>query len=394
MKKIFYGAIILVSLLLSSVSALADTTTYKLDDVGISVDIPSEYSVFTRHIEDNDPNIEKLELDKDDIISYLESGNMYLLGFLDSEPFEIYISMLPTNDTIQTMNELSQEDLERMYGKIKDDLSELGLTSPTHSVYNNSGLTFIKYDTQKSGNDYMLCYSTIHDSKAISVFLRIISGSFTEEQRNIIEEIAKSVKFTLPDETEASSQHETIKFTAIEYIIQALPITIIILIISIIVISINEKNRIKTNKASRNPLRIEFENTCAKYERGTLFLKLYVIYMLPLYMIINGLGTVVFIQNRMGYPLPITIVGALFELVVVFCAYKVRKNAMMLNKRGYKFLIAYHCVMNFLNTIGEDFILIILNVGSIILFYIYMKKRASLFNGEKNKYKDVNTINE
>ncbi len=178
------------------------------------------------------------------------------------------------------------------------------------------------------------------------------------------------------------------------YMIMSLTPVILIAIIFISIILLIKKREKHPKTSGRNPLRIEFENTCTKYERGTLFLKLYVIYFLMLHMIQSVLMIIGYIINESGDSMPVIIIGILFQLIAFFCAYQVRKNAMMLNKRGYKFLIAYYCVMNLLNTIGKDFISIILHIVILILVYIYMKKRASLFNGEKNKYKDVNTINE
>ena len=243
MKKIFYLAIIFI--LTCTGSVLADTTTYNLKDVGISVDIPSEYSVFTRETTDDDPNLQKLGLTKDTVLSYLESSNMYLCAMPDNKEFEIYISVVLTDDTIQSLNELSPEDLEKMYGRIRDNLSKTGLSVSNHSFYENGDKTFIKYFIQQSGADYMIHHCTIHNSKTISAMLRTTSGSFTDSQKNIIDTVAKSI--IVPEtsvQTDSTSENVYEPLTAVDYIYQLLPITII-LIVAAIVIYHNKKKKQK-----------------------------------------------------------------------------------------------------------------------------------------------------
>jgi hypothetical protein len=49
----------------------AGSTTYDLDDLGLSIVIPDSYIVFTRSIESNDPHLSEYGLTKDGLESLL-----------------------------------------------------------------------------------------------------------------------------------------------------------------------------------------------------------------------------------------------------------------------------------------------------------------------------------
>ncbi|MFR8332325.1 MAG: hypothetical protein ACLU9S_08145 [Oscillospiraceae bacterium] len=78
MKRIFKVllSLYLVFCLLPSY-AFAANTTYELDELGMSIEFPSDHVVFTRDIKANDPNLSAYGLTKDGL-SLLNAGAKYL----------------------------------------------------------------------------------------------------------------------------------------------------------------------------------------------------------------------------------------------------------------------------------------------------------------------------
>lgn len=215
--------------------------------------------------------------------------------------------------------------------------------------------------------------------KTVSVLLRAFSGEFTEEQRNIIEEIANSIRYTSPP-GEATSEGPITELTLMDRILTFAPLTILILIVAGLVLII--KRREKNQKISgKNTVCVNFENTCTAYERPTLFLRIYVIYLLPLHAVFNVLFIIASIINGYGHSVPAVILSVILQLIMVFCIYFVRKNAMLLNKKGYIFIIAYFALTAVSNCWQEglDLAKTVVYFVVFLLFYTYMNKRKSLF---------------
>ena len=65
MKKLYSFVLMLIMVLSMSTTVFAASSkSYQLDDLGMSIDIPSEYVTFTRNISDSDPNLATYGLTK------------------------------------------------------------------------------------------------------------------------------------------------------------------------------------------------------------------------------------------------------------------------------------------------------------------------------------------
>ena len=73
--KVFWSFCLVFCLF--SVSALAASKSYYLDELGMSIDIPSDYVVFTRDIKANDPNLRAYGLTKDGMSSLMLERSIY-----------------------------------------------------------------------------------------------------------------------------------------------------------------------------------------------------------------------------------------------------------------------------------------------------------------------------
>ena len=80
MKRILTTLLIFCFVLcLLPVSAFAATGTYDLDELGMSIELPSDHVVFTRDIKANDPNLSAYGLTKDGLSSLMQERSIYLV---------------------------------------------------------------------------------------------------------------------------------------------------------------------------------------------------------------------------------------------------------------------------------------------------------------------------
>lgn len=106
MKRLYSFVLMLIMVLSMSTTVFAASSkSYQLDDLGMSIDIPSEYVTFTRNISDNDPNLATYGLNKKDLSDLMKSGNIYLNAWDKDVTFEIVVTMI--DSTITDFNLMS-----------------------------------------------------------------------------------------------------------------------------------------------------------------------------------------------------------------------------------------------------------------------------------------------
>lgn len=223
MKK-FCMLVLTLTLLfvLSPAAFAASSETYRLDDLGMSIDIPSEYIVFTRDIADDDPNLSLLGLNKKDLLASMENINAYLDVW--ARNFEFTLGVYDTE--IDDFNLFSDAALIAFESAIADESGEGDITVEKCELYRHDQTKFIKrYEIWPNGTDtdYCLWYSTVYDGKAIDIVMFSYSGEIGPEEESILQSIVSTVHFdqeplTLPD-TEAFLYRD--ENTGIEFTVPA-----------------------------------------------------------------------------------------------------------------------------------------------------------------------------
>ena len=80
MKRIFKVLLLLCLVFCLFPSyAFAANSTYELDELGMSIELPSDHVVFTRDIKANDPNLSAYGLTKDGLSSLMQELQTYFL---------------------------------------------------------------------------------------------------------------------------------------------------------------------------------------------------------------------------------------------------------------------------------------------------------------------------
>lgn len=168
-KHKLFAIILCCTLMLSfsmSVHA-AGTTEYTLDELGMTVFMPSDYIVFTRDINANDPNLASYGLTKDSMSSLMDDRNIYLNGWDEDINQEIIVTMI--DSPLIDFNLYSNTTLSTMATSFESEYKNAGVTVIKYEIYQHSQAKFLKiYISQPNGDStaYGLQYYTVYATKS------------------------------------------------------------------------------------------------------------------------------------------------------------------------------------------------------------------------------------
>ena len=210
MKKILTSVLLvcLLIIIITTVAFAVGTDTYKIDELGMSIAIPSDYVVFTRDIDANDPNLSLYGLTKDSMSSLLSSSNVYLNAWDSDVNYEIIVNMI--DSPLGDFNKISDTALSILATSLESEYIKSGITSLKSEVYQHAQAKFLKiYISQPIADStiYGLQYSTVYANKAINITMQSYSGTINVSKENILKSIVDSVVFdTQPDFKQTTSQ--------------------------------------------------------------------------------------------------------------------------------------------------------------------------------------------
>ena len=154
----------------SNTTELSDTTDrvkYKLDELGLSVSLPSDYIVFTRDTSETDPNLSAYGYTKESLSSIMTSNNIYLYAWDDYIDYKIYINM--EDSSLEDFNLYSDKELSAMAESI---VSGGGSSYIKSEIYQHDQTKFLKIYMLSPYEDYRtydIKYYTVYDGRAISI---------------------------------------------------------------------------------------------------------------------------------------------------------------------------------------------------------------------------------
>lgn len=201
MRKILRSVLIVFLCYVLTVSVFsAETAAYQIDNLGICIDIPSEYVVFTREIDANDPNLSTYGLTKDNMLSFLETNNIYLDCWDNDVTFEI--TVIAEDIFLEDFNQFSDADLLDLASSLAASYEEEGIMYLRSEVYQHDQAKFLKI--YSSGQqDERLQYQTVYANKAVYVTLCNYVSTIDASQESNLKSIVDSIYFeSNPMETE------------------------------------------------------------------------------------------------------------------------------------------------------------------------------------------------
>lgn len=197
MKRFFAVILTLIVLLTMSLnlSVSATSNTYYLDELGLQVTFPPNYSVITRDTPASDPIFSDLGITKHELISQFESSGIYLNAITDTFGEEVVVTMIDS-DAIADFSLLSDTALELLASMSLDEYTSYGFNVSKYDVYNHSQTKFIRlYFTDTGKTVHGLQYHTVCDGKAMNFTMRSYEGGISPKQEATIKTIVDSIKF-------------------------------------------------------------------------------------------------------------------------------------------------------------------------------------------------------
>lgn len=216
MKRILTTLLIFCFVLcLLPVSAFAATGTYDLDELGMSIELPSDHVVFTRDIEANDPNLSAYGLTKEGLSSLMQERSIFLNAWDEDVNYEIIITMM--DSPLEDYNLLSDTTLAAVVSSFETEYASAGITFIRSDIYQHSQAKFAKiYISQPNNGEtaYGLQYNTVYNGKAINITMQSYSEKIDANKESILKKVVDTVHFnTDPQLTSPPTQTEAFTYT-------------------------------------------------------------------------------------------------------------------------------------------------------------------------------------
>ena len=193
-------AIMLVSNLV--IPARAASEEYVVSEMGISLDIPDEYIVFTRDMDKSDAALSDYGISKDELMEQFTAGNIYLNAVRPNGNEEIVVTM--EENIISEFNGLGETWLLTLASTLKDGYEEYGISVSSYDIYHHPQLEFIRiYFNTTDKTTYGLQYYTIYGGQAMNFTMRSYEGPISGSQERTIQNVVDSVElhFYVPTKT-------------------------------------------------------------------------------------------------------------------------------------------------------------------------------------------------
>ena len=202
MRKLFafFVSLLLVVSLTLSVHAVSEE--FVISEMGLSLSIPSEYIVFTRDMDKNDPAFADLAITKETLMDQFTTGHIYLNAVLPNGNEEIVVTM--EENMISEFNGLGETALLMLASTLKDGYEEYGISVSSYDVYHHAQLEFIRiYFNTTDKTTYGLQYYTIYGGQAMNFTMRSYDGPISGLQERTIQSVVDSVDlhFYVPTKT-------------------------------------------------------------------------------------------------------------------------------------------------------------------------------------------------
>lgn len=194
-------------------AAFAESTSYYLDEVQMSIDLPSELVVFTRDTDDS--VYRQYGVSKEQISTILYDNSAYLLatGYVPEANYELHVFMFKQN-VVEDLNRVSPETHSMIMSSIENEFKELGASNVRYEDYQGSKANYIKIYFTIPVNGLMcdkLRYVTMKNGKTIAIEIMSASGELTPEHEKLLQEVVESARFDTGSQSIAKGDDKVVK---------------------------------------------------------------------------------------------------------------------------------------------------------------------------------------
>ena len=206
--------LVVLCLLLSAVTNAAERT-HIVEELGMSIKLPSNMVVFTRDIDENDPNLAAYGLTKNAMQQLMTDGNIYLNAWVEDASYEIIVTMI--DSPLMDYNLYSNTILETLGTSLESEYRNAGIILESFELYQHGQAKFFVLNiSQPNGNStaYGLQYHTVYADKVINITLQSYEGEVDQDKKAILKDIVDGIEFN----TDPQKKNETAPTDAFVYV--------------------------------------------------------------------------------------------------------------------------------------------------------------------------------
>jgi hypothetical protein len=202
MKKTLIATCMAVTfIVLSILPAFATTTSYTLDELNMTIDVPKEFATLTRNVKEDDPNIKLFGFKTPrEVNDLLKAHNGYLNTSPKNGAYGILVTMKVEDNgkKLFDLNLLTNKELDQTIKKATK-LNSKQIKYTSNEIYQHKQAKFIIFRgllNDGSNQSYLTQYFTIYNGQTISINLYSYTGPATPEAELQQKEIVDSIIFT------------------------------------------------------------------------------------------------------------------------------------------------------------------------------------------------------
>lgn len=186
--------VMIIPISLSQITVFAAAGTYHLEDLGLSVRIPLDYSVITRDTPSNAAIFSELGISHSTLMDQFETSGIYLNAISDTLSEEIVVTNMKNSLTNFAL--VSDTSLNAFASALVNEYTELGIEVSKYDIYQHTQAKFIRvYFIDDANSTYGLQYYTIYNGNAMNFTMRSYEGSLSYRQENVIKTIVDSIVY-------------------------------------------------------------------------------------------------------------------------------------------------------------------------------------------------------
>lgn len=185
----------LISLCCICAYAVNNVTTYEVEELAMTVDIPTNIKVVTRGVKQSDPLFQDGVYDYIGTMANFRDNNIYLTGKDETSGIEINVTMTEdaTSKNYKNFKMLSSGEKNSILESIVNQDIVVAC-----SIYETDSATYFESVLRYSENDknyYIKQYYTVSNGQNINISLISSGGKLTTQENKIISDIVDSIIF-------------------------------------------------------------------------------------------------------------------------------------------------------------------------------------------------------
>ena len=227
---------------------------YKLDALKMNIALPNDVYAILRSGEQNEKALELFKMTAEEAVASLKKSNMYLKASPEDFAYDITVTMTQDEDskTINNFTELSDKDLIEITNSLT---KQKEYTSCTQKKYGDVLYLSLNYHSTEDGDDIAGIQNyTVVNGQKITITLQTRAKDLSDQQKEILEAVMKSVSFTdIKPPVKADTNEDEIKnMMILIYTTAGVCILLFIVLISVLISRSRKKKKLLAEIENNN----------------------------------------------------------------------------------------------------------------------------------------------